>query len=187
MIHTSNNSYTNQENHKPDSSTSPYCQNSRHFLFVRRTPGTTGVITIPACHVISVANKNYYQEKEIEITQAAYIKRVQKDVCVMIGDEGLVEDAPGSGHPIVMVNDTRNAIFGPVTIREAGSGKVVFSKTIQVDKNGKSVAGYLPKPGKTTLWLIEWEVNGQIHSNHYLAYEPVISLEHYLEWGEFLN
>ena len=134
--------------------------------------------------VISDAIVDYYGNKKLAYD---YIKRVQKDVCVMIGDEGLVEDAPGSGHPIVMVNDTRNAISGLVTIREAGSGKVVFSKTIKVDKNGKSVAGYLPKPGKTTLWLIEWEVNGQIHSNHYLAYEPVISLEHYLEWGEFLN
>ena len=83
----------------------------------------------------------------------------------------------------MVVNDTREAISGTVTIKEAGSGRVVFSRSFHVEKNGKSIEGYLPKPGKTTLWLIEWEVNGEVHSNHYLVYEPVISLEQYMHWS----
>ena len=130
--------------------------------------------------VISDAVVDYYGNKKLAYY---YIRKVQKDVCVMIGDEGLVEDAPGPGHPIVVVNDTREAISGTVTIKEAGSGWVVFSKSFHVEKNGKSVEGYLPKPGKTTLWLIEWKVNGEVHANHYLAYEPVISLEQYMHWS----
>lgn len=130
--------------------------------------------------VISDAVVDYYGNKKLAYY---YIRKVQKDVCVMIGDEGLVEDAPGPGHPIVVVNDTREAISGTVTIKEAGSGRVVFSRSFHVEKNGKSIEGYLPKPGKTTLWLIEWEVNGEVHSNHYLAYEPVISLEQYMHWS----
>jgi beta-mannosidase len=131
--------------------------------------------------IISDAIVDYYGNKKLAYH---YIKKVQKDVCVMIGDEGLVEDAPGSGHPVIVVNDTREAVAGKLTIREADAGKVVFSKFFQVGENGKLLAGYLPEPGRTTLWLIEWEINGDVHSNHYLAYEPVISLEQYIQWKE---
>ncbi len=130
--------------------------------------------------VISDAVVDYYGNKKLAYY---YIKKVQKDVCVMIGDEGLVADAQGPGHPVVVVNDTREEVSGKLTIREADSDRLVFSKPFHLEKNGKSVEGYLPKPGKTTLWIIEWEVNEEVHSNHYLAYEPVISLEQYLEWS----
>jgi len=134
--------------------------------------------------VISDAIVDYYGNKKLAYT---YIKKVQKDVCVMIGDEGLVEDATGKGHPIVVVNDTRVPVSGTLTIKEAGSGKVVFNRALHVEQNGKSVEGYLPKPGKTTLWLIEWDFNGEVHTNHYLAYNPPISLEAYIQWSELLK
>ncbi len=131
--------------------------------------------------IISDAVVDYYGGKKLAYH---YIKKAQKDICVMIADEGLVEDAKGSGHPVVVVNDTREAVSGNLTIRDADSDKVVFSKPFQVEKNGKLVAGYLPKPGKTTLWIIEWEINEEVHSNHYLAYQPVISLEQYRQWSQ---
>jgi len=134
--------------------------------------------------VISDAIVDYYGNRKLGYS---YMKRVQKDVCVMIGDEGLVEDAPGEGHPIVVVNDTREPVSCKVKIKEAGSGRVLFSRTIHLGKNGKSVEGYLPEPGKTTLWLIEWEINGELHSNHYLAYNPPISLEQYMQWSDLLK
>lgn len=134
--------------------------------------------------VISDAIVDYYGNKKLAY---AYIKKVQKDVCVMIGDEGLVEDAPGTGFPILVVNDSRRAVSGEISIKEAGTNRVVFSSSFQVEKNGKSVEAYLPKPGKTTLWLIQWEVDGEVYSNHYLAYEPPLSLEQYMEWLELLK
>lgn len=130
--------------------------------------------------VISDAIVDYYGSKKLAYD---YIKKVQKDVCVMIGDEGLVDDAPGKGHPVVLVNDTREAVSGMLTIRDADANRVVFSKRFQVGKNGKSVEGYLAKPGKTSLWIIEWEINGKVSSNHYLAYQPAISLEQYMHWS----
>jgi beta-mannosidase len=129
--------------------------------------------------IISDAVVDYYGNKKLAYH---YIKKVQKDVCVMIGDPGLVEDAPGPGHPIIVVNDTREAVSGKLTIMEAESDRLVLSKSFHVNENGKSLEGYLPKPGKTTLWIIEWEIKGEVHSNHYLAYEPVISLEQYMQW-----
>lgn len=131
--------------------------------------------------IISDAVVDYYGGKKLAYH---YIKKAQKDICVMIADEGLVEDAKGSGHPVVVVNDTREAVSGNLTIRDADSDKVVFSKPFQVEKNGKLIAGYLPKPGKTTLWIIEWEIREEVHSNHYLAYQPVISLEQYRQWSQ---
>lgn len=131
--------------------------------------------------IISDAIVDYYGNKKLAYY---YIRKVQKDVCVMIGDEGLVEDAPGSGHPVVVVNDTREPVTGTLTIRDADADRVVFSKSFQVSENGKLLAGYLSKPGKTTMWLIEWEIDGEVHSNHYLAYEPVISLEQYMQWKD---
>ena len=70
---------------------------------------------------------------------------------------------------------------------EADSEKVVFSGSFHVEKNGKSIEGYLPEPDKTTLWIIEWKINEEIHSNHYLAYQPVIALEQYMEWSHLLK
>lgn len=131
--------------------------------------------------LISDAVVDYYGGKKLAYH---YIKKAQKDVCVMIADEGLVEDARGPGHPVVVVNDTREAVSGNLIIRDADTKRMVFSKPFQVDKNGKLVAGYLPKPDKTTLWIIEWEINGEVHSNHYLAYQPVISLEQYRQWSQ---
>jgi hypothetical protein len=102
----------------------------------------------------------------------------------MVGDAGLVQDAPGSGHPVVVVNDTREAVSGMLIIRDADADRVVFSTPFKVGKNGKLIACYLPKPGKTTLWIIEWEIDEEVQSNHYLAYEPVISLEQYMQWSK---
>jgi beta-mannosidase len=134
--------------------------------------------------IISDAVVDYYGDKKLAYQ---YIKKVQKDVCVMIGDPGLVEDAPGQGHPIVVVNDTRKAVTGSLTIREADSERVVFSGPFHVEKNGKSLEGYLPERDKTTLWIIEWKINEEMHSNHYLAYKPVIALEQYMEWSHLLK
>jgi beta-mannosidase len=134
--------------------------------------------------IISDAVVDYYGDKKLVYR---YIKKVQKDVCVMIGDPGLVEDARGQGHPIVVVNDTRKAVTGSLTIREADSERVVFSGPFHIDKNGKSIEGYLPEQDKTTLWIIEWKINEEIHSNHYLAYRPVIALEEYMEWRHLLE
>ena len=59
---------------------------------------------------------------------------------------------------------------------------MLLSKDFKLGKNGKNVEGYLPKPGNTALWLIEWKINEEVHQNHYLAYDPVISLNKYLYW-----
>jgi beta-mannosidase len=128
--------------------------------------------------VISDAIVDYYNSKKLAYY---YIKRVQTDICAMIGD------AEKGRHPVVVVNDTRNGERGRVTVRDAATKDVVFNEAFSIGTNGKTTAGYIPEPGETTLWLIEWEVSGKTYFNHYLAFHPTIELNDYLEWLNILR
>lgn len=86
--------------------------------------------------VISDAVVDYYYSKKLAYT---YIKRVQTDVCVMIGD------AKENGHPIVIVNDTRNPVEGDFSIRDADNDAILLNNSFKVNKNGKTVAEFFAK------------------------------------------
>ena len=124
--------------------------------------------------VISNGIVDYYYDKKLAYQ---YIKRVQTDVCVMIGDA-----SDKSSHPIIVVNDTREAVKGILSVKNADNGKLLYSKNFTVNQNGKSIEGYLPESIKPELWLIEWEINGNTHTNHYFSFKPQVDLEVYLKW-----
>ncbi|MBT4091161.1 MAG: glycoside hydrolase family 2 [Candidatus Marinimicrobia bacterium] len=123
--------------------------------------------------VISDAIVDYYYGKKLAYH---YIKRVQTDVCVMIGD------TKEKGHPVVIVNDTRNQVKGNFSIKDADTGNLLLNKSFKVEKNGKLLEGYLEKTGETGMWLIQWEVDGVEYKNHYFAFEPHVELDEYLKW-----
>ena len=123
--------------------------------------------------VISNGIVDYYYDKKIAYQ---YIKRVQTDVCVMIGD------AKGNGHPVVIVNDTRDQVEGNFSIKDADTKKVLLSKMFSISANGKSLEDYLPETDETKLWLIEWEVDGVQYKNHYFVFKPHVELDEYLKW-----
>ena len=95
----------------------------------------------------------------------------------MIGDA-----SEESNHPIIFVNDAREAVKGMLKIKNADNGKLLYSKNFTVDQNGKSIEGYLPESIKPELWLIEWELNGNMYTNHYFSFKPQVDLEIYLKW-----
>ncbi len=128
--------------------------------------------------VISDAIVDYYYSKKLAYF---YIKRVQTDVCVMIGD------AKEDGFPVVIVNDTLQDVEGSFSIKDADGGEALFSEVFRVSKNGKLLAGLLPKTEETKLWLIEWQVGGKDYTNHYFAYEPHVELDVYLKWLPILK
>ena len=129
--------------------------------------------------IISNGVVDFYYDKKLAYH---YIKRVQTDVCVMIGD------AWDTGrHPVVVVNDTRNNVDGNFSIKDADSGETLLSKSFKVEKNGKKSAGFLAKTEKSKLWLIEWEVSGKKYMNHYFAYKPHVELDEYLKWLPLLK
>jgi beta-mannosidase len=123
--------------------------------------------------VISDAVVDYYGSKKLAYQ---YIKRVQTDVCVMIGD------AKNGEHPVIAVNDTRNEAYIVVNIKDAETQKILVSKNISVARNGLIQVGFIPETNQTKLWLIEWEMDDVRYTNHYLAYRPVIQLSEYTKW-----
>ena len=128
--------------------------------------------------VISDAIVDYWGSKKLAYQ---YIKRVQTDVCVMIGDE------KNSKHPVIAVNDTRKEVQIGITIKDAETQKVLLSKNVSIEKNGKIQAGSLPGTDQTKLWLIEWKKEGVRYTNHYLVYRPVIQLNEYVKWLGLLH
>ena len=123
--------------------------------------------------VISDAIVDYYYSKKLAYH---YIKRVQTNVCVMVGD------AKENGHPVVIVNDTLKEVEGHFSIKDADTKKVLLNKNFQVGKNGKLREGFLPKITAPKLWLIEWSVGNKKYTNHYFAFQPQVDLKVYLKW-----
>lgn len=125
--------------------------------------------------IISDAIVDYYGGKKLAYD---YIKNVQTDVCVMVGDirEG------NTGHPVVVVNDTRSKQKVEITIKDKDSGRTLVSKTVEVEANGKLKVEELPKVGKNELWMIEYKVDGKTFHNHYVAYNAPMELATYKSW-----
>ena len=131
--------------------------------------------------IISDAITDYYFGKKLAYY---YIKRVQTDACVMITDAN--DDGK---HPIVAVNDTRVAKEGTVTVTDIGMKKVLFTGKFSIPANGKTIAGHIPQNenGAQSMWLIEYTINGEKFTNHYLAGKAPFKLKDYQEWYKSLG
>jgi beta-mannosidase len=128
--------------------------------------------------IISDAVVDYYNSKKLAYY---YIKQVQHNACVMIGDskDGI--------HQVVAVNDTREAKSGTVFVRDADSGKTLFSSSFEIPSNGKTVIGNIPENHKQSMWLIEYTIGKEKYANHYLAGEPPYKLDDYQRWYKKLD
>lgn len=128
--------------------------------------------------IISDAVVDYYNSKKLAYY---YIRQVQTNVCVMIGDakEGL--------HPIVAVNDTREVKKGTTVIRDAETGEILYSGTFFIPENGKTTLGFIAKQDKQSMWLIDYIVDGKTYHNHYLAGEAPFKLSDYEKWYKKLQ
>lgn len=128
--------------------------------------------------IISDAVVDYYNSKKLAYY---YIKNVQYYACVMIGD-------PENGqHPVVAVNDTREAKLGTVTVRDADTGNSSFSGTFEIPENGKVVVGYIPEREGHAMWLIDYSIGNEKFNNHYLAGKAPFNLMDYQRWFQKLN
>lgn len=123
--------------------------------------------------IISDAVVDYYGNKKLAYQ---YIKKVQTDVCVMVGD------AREGFHSVVVVNDTREEISGSVTISDQDSGTQVFTQHFKLGKNAISTLGSIKEPGGKHMWIIDYTVKGKPYQNHYLAANPQLEPGDYLRW-----
>jgi beta-mannosidase len=123
--------------------------------------------------IISDAVVDYYNSKKLAYY---YIKKVQTNICVMIGD------SKDGKHPVVAVNDTREASSGTVVVRDADSGETLFSSAFEIPVNGKTVVGYIPESDRQAMWLIDYSVGVIKYTNHYLNGAPPFKLDDYIRW-----
>ena len=128
--------------------------------------------------IISDAIVDYYNSKKLAYF---YIRRVQTNSCVMIGDDN------GKGHPVMAVNDTREEKTGTVTVRDADNEKILFLASFSIPVNGKKVIGYIPKNQEQSMWLIDYTIGKKRFSNHYLEGKAPFSLKDYQRWYKKLG
>jgi beta-mannosidase len=128
--------------------------------------------------IISDAIVDYYNSKKLAYY---YIKRVQTNTCIMIGD-GI-----DGRHPVVAVNDTRDPVNGLVIVKDADSGKTLFTAECNIQANGKSVIGYIQGSDKKAMWLVDYSLGAVSGSNHYLNGQAPFKLDDYKRWFKKLN
>ncbi len=128
--------------------------------------------------LISDAVTDYYNSKKLAYY---YIKQVQYDACVMIGD------AKEGHHPIVAVNDTRTEKKGTVTVRDIDTKEILFTGKFVIPVNGKATVGVIPQTDKQSMWLIEYTIGDKKLTNHYLAGKAPFKLKDYREWYKKLG
>jgi beta-mannosidase len=107
-----------------------------------------------------------------------YIWRVQRPVCLIIGEPG-----PGKYLPVVVSNDSRRPARGTYKVWDAESGEAVSAGNFEGPANQNwQVDRIRTYAGEQRLYLITWEVDGQSFGNHYLAGHPPFSLARYRGW-----
>ena len=128
--------------------------------------------------IISDAVVDFYNSKKLAYY---YIKQVQYNSCVMIGDvkEGI--------HPIVAVNDTREEKSGTVVVHDADTGDTIFSGSFTIPVNGKTLIGNIPENSKQSMWLINYTIGKEKFTNHYLNGIVPFKLDDYQRWYKKLN
>ena len=124
--------------------------------------------------ILSDAVVDYYFGKKLAYY---FIRNVQRDVCAMMLDE----DESGQ-HPLVLVNDTREAVSGKVSVTDMESGRKVYSGKFSVEANGRSVTARIGKVADKGMFLIEYEVGGMNCKNHYLYGEKPFDLQKVSGW-----
>jgi beta-mannosidase len=118
---------------------------------------------------------DYYLAKKLAYH---YIWRVQRPVCVIIGEPGV-----GKYLPVIVSNDSRSPVEVQFGIRDADHDEVLVEGEITAPANQNwQVDRIRTYSSDQRLYLITWQVAGQEFGNHYLAGGPPFSLEQYQQW-----
>ena len=128
--------------------------------------------------ILSDAVVDYYNSRKLAYY---YIKKVQTNICIMIGD------TINGEHPVIAVNDTREAGSGNVVVRDADSGKIIFSSAFDIPAEGKTLIGRIPSSENQSMWLIDYTAGNEENHNHYLNGQAPFKLDDYLRWYGKLN
>lgn len=123
--------------------------------------------------IVSDAIVDYYNSKK---RAYYYIRNVQHDVCIVMNDE------KEGTHPLVVVNDTREAHKGSVTVTDIATGKQLFQSEYTILPNSKLQLASIQSPEKQGILKIDYTVDGKPQGNHYLYGSAPFKLEDYKNW-----
>ena len=129
--------------------------------------------------ILSDAVVDYYISRKLAYF---YIKQVQHNVCVIIGD------ASEGKHPVIAENDTREKRSGRAEITDLATGKILFSAEFNIPANGSAFKGFIPEKEKEqAMWLINYSTGNKKYTNHYSACKAPFKLQDYQKWTTKLN
>lgn len=165
---------------------SQFSQAEADKFFIERIrvdkPNKTGIIwwnILDGWPQMSDAIVDYYFEKKKAYN---YIKRSSQPFFIM-ADE--ISDWTSD---IVASNDTLNKIIGKFKVSDIDSGKIFAEGEFSVEPNSNKTLCSVPVMySDKGMFLIEWEIDGKKHLNHYLHGFPAFDFETYKKWNQKLE
>ena len=128
----------------------------------------------------SVVDSEYHKKM-----QYYWIKQMHQDVCLMItSDEAY-------GQPELYVsNDTLKSVKGSYKIFEVdgkGNREQIYQGLISVDANTSVKLGNIYSKNEKSLLILEWEINGKKHYNHFVTGWFLYNFDEYKLWCKILE
>lgn len=165
------------------SKASQYVQAEAKKYFIEmircKKPVRTGVIwwnLIDGWPQISDAVVDYYYNKK---EAYEYIKRSQKPVMIIL------DELCNLKQKIVAVNDTMQKANGTHKIYDIDTSLVYAEGDFDIGENGAEILGEIHMDiSEKKFLVIEWNVNGVTHYNHYLCGCPTFDFKQYHQWIE---
>ncbi len=105
------------------------------------------------------------------------IRRAQYPVALIIGEAGSAKYLP-----LVLCNDTREAQRVTYKVWESGAGLLAEGEFTAPARQNWQIGCLRQFASNQRLLLLEWQVDGKAHGNHYLAGTPPFSLEQCKAW-----
>ncbi|NOY83097.1 MAG: glycoside hydrolase family 2 [Kiritimatiellaeota bacterium] len=124
--------------------------------------------------IFSDAVVDFYNRKKLAYW---YIKRVQTDVAAIVG-----EPSAEGRHPVVVINDTREAVAGTVRVRDTVTEAVLLEAPFHANPNGRMELGSIPHPENRGMWTTHLAAGRFQQTNHYLVGTPPFDLATYHGW-----
>ncbi|MFN8465233.1 MAG: hypothetical protein U0X20_06760 [Caldilineaceae bacterium] len=107
-----------------------------------------------------------------------YLWRAQRPVSLIVGEPG-----PGKYLPVVISNDTLQPAHVRYQVQDADSQEVVVAGEYTTPANQNWQVGHIRTyASDQRLYLLTWEVAGQMYGTHYLAGHPPFALDRYRSW-----
>lgn len=162
---------------------SQFSQAEAKKFFIERIridkPNKTGVIwwnLLDGWPQMSDAVVDYYYEKKVAYN---YIKRSMNPFVIMAGE------IESWGSDIVASNDTLKSVSGIYKVSDLDTGKVLAEGKFEVSANENKKLCHIPVMySDKGVFMIEWEIDGKKHYNHYLHGYPAFNYETYKKWHE---